>query len=289
MKWFARSRAEVSTVASQADATVRIPFLERRVGIWTVRFVTLAGLLAIWEVVGRSTNRALFAPPSRVVSAFYDMAIESAVLWRATLDSLGTMFIGLIIAIPVGVLLGALMGRYRSIEYVLDPYVSFVYALPIVVLVPLIIIWMGIGDAARVFIVFLISVMPVIINTLAGAKHVSSSLLDVAISNSANRRQELTTIVVPSILPYVFTGIQLAIGNALIGMIIAELLVVVRGLGGLILTNAAAYKPARMIVPLLSIIALSIALTKTSALIRRKAMPWEAGSSRLAGQEAETG
>ena len=253
----------------------RIPFTERAIGIWTIRIVMAVLVLGTWEIYGRAQNRALFAPVSRIVGTFRDMAITSNQLWVALLDSLQALLIGYVLAVAVGLTIGLLMGRYRPVEYVLDPYVSFFYALPMIVLVPLLIMWLGIGAPVRIAIVFLLCVWPIIINTMVGAKEVDENLLDVARVSCADERQTLRSVVVPAILPYVFTGLYVAVGAAIIGMVLGEMLVVLRGLGGMIVRGSNSYRPDQVFVALFAMIAESLALTGFIAWLRRRMMPWE--------------
>jgi len=265
---------DTDSLGPEQTTMVRAPFSGRPAGAWAIRIGTLLTILIAWEIYGSSTNPALFAPFSKVVTSFYELAIQSDELWSAMWNSAQAMLVGFASAIPVGILLGLLMGRYRTIEYVLDPYVSFMYALPMVVLVPLLIIWLGIGPTVRVFIVFLMSVFPIIINTMVGAKQVDQDLIDVALVNCANERQTLRTVVIPSVLPYVFTGLHVGIGAALIGMVLGEMLVVLKGLGGLIVVFSNSYQPAKVIVPLFAIVAESLILVTIMRRLRKRLMPW---------------
>ena len=270
---------DTRTPAPAETGYERIPFTETKLGVWVIRAGALAVVLLGWELYGRSTNPALFAPFSAVVTEFVDMAIVSNVLWVAALDSARAMVVGFGIAIPVGIAVGLAIGRYRTVEYVLDPYISFLYALPMVVLIPLLIIWIGIGTPARIIIVFLECVFPIIINTIVGSKTVNQRLLDTASSFCATERQTIRTVVIPSMLPYIFTGIHVAVGAALVGMLLAEMLVVLRGLGGLIVTASNAYQPARVMVTLLVLVAESLLLVGFIKWLRRKLMPWSAEAS----------
>lgn len=270
---------DARTPAPAETGYERIPFTETNLGVWVIRAGALAVVLLGWELYGRSTNPALFAPFSAVVTEFVDMAIVSNELWVATLDSARAMVVGFGIAIPVGTAVGLAIGRYRTVEYVLDPYISFLYALPMVVLIPLLIIWIGIGTPARIIIVFLECVFPIIINTIVGSKAVNQRLLDTASSFCATERQTIRTVVIPSMLPYIFTGIHVAVGAALVGMLLAEMLVVLRGLGGLIVSASNAYQPDRVMVTLLVLVAESLLLVGFIKWLRRKLMPWSAEAS----------
>lgn len=258
----------------QVRTRVRLPFVDRRAGVWTIRLVTALVIFGAWELYGRTINRALFAPPSRVGKAFYELAIDSTILWEAIADSLKVLAIGFFIGIVVGTFLGVVMGRFRLLEYIMDPYVSFLYALPMVVIVPLLIIWIGIGTVTRIAIVFSISVVPILLNTMAGAKQVSEELVDVGRNYGASQRQILRTIIVPGILPYFFAGLNVGIGSALIGMILGEMLLVIRGLGGLIVEYSNFFRPDRVFVGLFAIVALSIVLRFLMRTLKRRLMPW---------------
>jgi NitT/TauT family transport system permease protein len=166
------------------------------------------------------------------------------------------------------------MGRFKLLEYVFDPYVSFLYALPTVVIMPLLIIWIGIGSTTRVAIVFTTSLVPMLLNTMAGAKLVSQDMIDVARNYGATQRQILRSIVVPAIMPYFFAGLNVASGTALIGMILGEMLLVIRGLGGLIVEYSNFFRTDRMFVGLLAIVGLSVALRVGTRKLRAVLMPW---------------
>lgn len=255
-------------------SAARVPWTERAIGVWTIRGITALVVFGAWELYGRASNPALFAPPSRVVSAFKEIAIDESILWHAIADSLAALAIGFSAAIVVGTFVGLLMGRIRTIEYLLDPYVSFLYALPTIVIVPLLIIWLGIGAETRVAIVFTTSIVPVLLNTMAGAKRVKEEYLEVGKNYGANGRQMMRTVVLPSILPYVFTGINVAIGSAIIGMILGELLIVIRGIGGLVVTYSNSFQPDKVFVALGVLVMLSVILTSLLRQTRLKLMPW---------------
>jgi len=259
---------------SESGPRSDIPFLDRRVGVWAVRLGAAVVVFGLWELYGQSVNRALFSPPSRVITAFFEVAIQTTVLWSAIGDSLISMSIGFGLAILVGTGAGILMGRIRLLEYVVDPYVSFLYALPTVAILPLIVIWVGIGQPARVLIVFIISVVPVLLNTMAGAKQVSRDLVDVGRNYGGSDGQILRTIVLPAILPFFFAGLRLGIGSALIGMILGEMLLVIRGLGGFVVEYSNRFRPDKVFVGLLAIVGLSLTLRFLVQATRRRLMPW---------------
>lgn len=255
-------------------ATVVEPFTERAFGIWTVRAVTFAVIVLAWEGYGRTTHPALFVPPSLVAESFVELAIRQPRLWVAVAESVTMLLTGFALAIGAGTVLGALIGRFRALDYVLDPYISFLYALPTVAILPLYVIWLGIGRSSQIAIVVTISIIPVLLNTIAGARQVSSDLIDVARNYEATRVEILRGVVLPSMLPYVFTGINVGIGAAFIGTILGEMLLVVRGLGGMVIEFSGTFEPGKMMVPLIAIVCLSVLMQASLRQARRRLLPW---------------
>lgn len=250
-------------------------FLHTRTGVWTVRIVTFVVLIAVWEVYASGVSRALFAPPSAIVESIIELTITEGTLWGAVAISTGALVAGFGLAIVVGVLIGLIMGRFRAVEYVLDPYVSFLYALPSIALIPLLVIWFGIDTQLRLALVFLAGVFPVIINTMAGVKNVDRELLDVGHVACASERQMVTTIVLPAAMPFIFAGIRVALSQALVGVIVAEMTAIITGLGGMIIRFANFFQTANLFVPILAIMVVSVSLTTLLKWLERRLMPWD--------------
>lgn len=246
-----------------------------RTGVWTIRAVTLAILLGAWQLVGSSVNPALLVPPSDVALSFYNLAVASPQLVSAAIVSAQAFAIGYGAAIVVGVTVGLLMGRFRRVHDVLDPWVFFLYAIPTIAVIPLLVIWFGIDQEVRVVLVFLASVFTIIISTAAGVKNVDEDLLDVGRAFCANERQVTRTIILPAAFPFIFAGIRLAMSQAIVGVIGAEFLVVITGLGGMILTYANSFQTANMFVPIIAIIALSVGMTAVLGRIQQQIDRWQ--------------
>jgi NitT/TauT family transport system permease protein len=248
--------------------------LDSRLGVWTVRVVTFGLIVGSWELYAQGVSRALLAPPTEIVEAFGELAFGDSVLLEAVRVSMQSMLIGFGAAIAAGIAIGLIMGRSRLVEYVLDPYVSFLYALPSIALIPLLVIWFGIDSMLRIVLVFLAGVFPIVINTMVGVKNVDSELIDVARVNCASELTILRTVVLPSALPFIFAGIQIALAQALVGVIVAEMTAVVTGLGGLIIRYAQFFQTAELFVPILVVMALSVLLTALMRALQRRLTPW---------------
>jgi NitT/TauT family transport system permease protein len=189
-------------------------------------------VLAAWEVCAdlNVVNPTFSSKPSEVVRALYGYFNGSGGL-SALKTSAIEFGLGFGLALVVGLLVGVVMGRWRRVEYTLDPLVNFSNSTPRIALVPLFVIWFGIGMTSKVAIIFLSAVLPILMNTVSGVQAADAALLRVARSFCAGELQTFRTVIVPGAVPYVVTGIRLGIGHGLVGMIVAELVSSTAGLG----------------------------------------------------------
>ena len=264
----------MTTVAGSLQPAATKPFLHRQVGIWTVRAVAFAALMVVWELGAQNVSRALFAPPSEVAQSLVEIAIIDGSIWGPLANSLQTLFIGLGLCIVVGVPLGLAMGRSRLVEFVFDPYVTFLYVLPNVAFIPVLVVWLGLGWEMRVGLVFLAAVFPMTINTMIGAKHVDSELIDGGRSFNASDWQIMRTIVIPASLPYIFAGLRISFSAAWVGVIVAEMTALITGVGGMILVFSNYFQTANVLVPILFIMGVGVLIQWSTAQLQRRMTPW---------------
>jgi ABC-type nitrate/sulfonate/bicarbonate transport system permease component len=183
--------------------------------------------------------------------------------------------IGLAAAIGLGTLLGLLMGRYRLVDQLLDVQINALYATPNVALIPLLILWFGLGLLSKVVIIFLAGFFPIIVNTYSGVRNVSRGLVEVALAEGASEAQIFTKIVIPAALPFITTGVRLAMGRAVVGMVVAELFTAVSGLGGAIITYGNAFKTDKLFVIIILLALLGLFLTESVRHLERWLAPWK--------------
>lgn len=268
-----RQRGERTDVGERSRQIAAERRRRDRVLEWTVRLVSLAILLGIWEIYGRSVNRALFAPPSAVLLAGIDM-IRSGELWRYLQGSLIVLAYGFTIALVVGIPLGVALARSRIIAYALDWYIAAFNSTPNVALVPLLTLLFGFDVTAKVIVVVISAVFAIIINTEQGVHNVDRRLLEVARSFRSSERQLWTDVVIPSALPYIAAGLRLAVGRALVGMVVAEFFTSITGIGYLIVRYSNAFQPDHLLVPIVVVMALGILLTGIAGGVERRIAPW---------------
>jgi NitT/TauT family transport system permease protein len=239
-----------------------------------IRACSIVVALGAWEIFGRQVNPLFMSYPSKIVVAAVGL-MQSGLLEAALLESFRTLIAGYALGSVFGILVGLLIGRYREVEAALDWLVNALYATPLVALIPLVILWFGLGFTAKLFVVFLFCLFPVLINTSIGVKDVGRPLIDVGIAFVANERQIFTKIILPASLPYIMAGLRLGIGRAIIGMVTAEFFTAISGLGGLVVKFGNAFRTDEMLVPVLILMALGVLLTAGLARLEHRIAPWK--------------
>src|SRR2546421_1361406 len=167
-----------------------------------ITLASLAVLIGAWEFFGRDINPVFGSSPSAIAAAFVEL-VRTGQLGAALYESLRRCVIGYGLAIVVGVPLGLVIGRFRIVEAAFGIYVTAGYAMPLVALVPLLILWLGLGFAVKAAVVFLMSLFPICINTWLGVTAVPKSLIEVGKSFVASDAVILRRIVLPATLPYI--------------------------------------------------------------------------------------
>src|SRR3990170_2387062 len=224
-----------------------------------IRLLSLMVFLIVWEIVGRRTNPILFTYPTAVARAFVDLLI-SCELFSYMKESLLVLGYAFVLSVVVGVIVGVLMGRSAVFEWATDIYVNALYSMPMVAMVPLIVLWFGFKVPAKVIIVFLFMVFPILINTFQGVKNADQNLLEVARAFCSTERQLWRHLIIPSAIPFIVVGVRLAIGRGLVGMIVAEFYTSITGLGYMIVRYANAFETDKLFVPIVVVMVLGVGL-----------------------------
>jgi NitT/TauT family transport system permease protein len=240
---------------------------------WILRAASIAVVLCAWQIVGSRINPIFLSTPTAIAAAFVKM-VASGELVSAVLASLGVTAAGFLLALVVGVPVGLLMGRFRTIEYVLDPYVSALYVVPRIALIPLIIIWAGLGIKAQIVVVFGTTVFPILLSTFAGVRNVDSRLLETAFVFGANERQLFFKVIIPGAVPFIMSGLRLGIGQAIIGMIVAQMFLGIAGMGFLLTNYGNQFATDYVFVVVIALAALGVALTEIVKVAERRFNHW---------------
>lgn len=222
-----------------ATAAPRRPRRRRRPANWFTRnerlFYALGGVfgfLLIWELgsIAGFINALFFSRPSAIFMAGVE-EVQLPRFWEDFRTSAIEFSAGYVLAVVMAVPLGLLTGWYRRLQYVLDPWFNFINSLPRVALLPILVIWFGLGVESKIAVVWLGAFFSIVIPTVQGVKTVDRRFHDVALSFGAPRRLLFTSVVAPSTVPFIVTGLRLGVGRALIGVVVGELFAATSGLG----------------------------------------------------------
>ena len=269
---------ELHATASAANGERPAPLRRsywRRNENWLLGSLSMLIFLALWEITVRAgaVNPLFTSSPSRIVIAAIGMFADGSIyghLWVSATE----FFTGFALAVVIGVPLGILMGWYSRLNAILEPFVSALYATPRIALLPLVVIWFGIGLASKVAIVFLGAIFPILVNTITGVRTIDADFIKVAHSFGAGDRQMFLTVVLPSSVPMLLTGLRLGLGHALVGIVVGEMYGATQGLGYLIAVAGARFQTDRVMVGIILIASLGVALTELLRAIERRFERW---------------
>ena len=209
--------------------------------------------LSIWELTGgvlQLINPMFMSAPSLIWKAAVQLVTSGEIyndLYVSGVEFAWGYFLSVIFAIPFGIM----VGWYKRMSYIFDPFINAMNATPRVALLPLVIIWLGIGILSKVGIIFLGAVFPMLINTRDGVKTTPLNLLNAARSFGASEWQIFKSVVLPSTVPFILTGLRLGVGRALIGVMVGELYAATAGIGFMITVAGATFQTDKVFVGVL--------------------------------------
>lgn len=260
--------------SAQAPALVKTPWRERA-SLYRYGFVV--AILIVWEIIAPFISPIFFTSPSKIAIAFYETTV-SGELPYFLVQSLEVMVYGLVTAIVVGIPLGVAMARIRRLDWALDLPINALYAMPLVAVVPLLVLWFGIYLKAKIIVVFLFAVFPILINTYQGVRECDKGMIEVAQSFRSSEWRMWQDVLLPFAVPYIIAGLRLAIGRGLIGMIIAEFYTTISGLGFMITKYANVFEMDKTFVPVIVLMVLGVSLTTLLKWFGRRIAPWSAAN-----------
>jgi ABC-type nitrate/sulfonate/bicarbonate transport system permease component len=238
--------------------------------------VSVVLFLAVWELVGNVyqwINPLFMSAPSLILKAAIEL-FRSGEIWNDLYVSGVEFFWGFILSVVVGIPFGIAVGWYKRAAYIFEPFVNAMNATPRVALLPLIIIWLGIGILSKVGIIFLGSVFPLIIDTRDGVKTTPVNLLNAAKSFGASQWQIFGSVVLPSTLPFILSGLRLAVGRALIGVFVGELYAATAGIGFMVTVAGATFQTDKVFVGILIFIIVGLVGTNALDRVERRFDKW---------------
>ena len=243
-------------------------------GVFSVIF-----LVAAWELLLTyvfPVNPFFFTKPSLIAEAFTEQ-VQGAKLWHDLAISSRAFLWGFSFAVIVGIPVGLVMGWRRRVEYTLDPFLTAMYASPLVALAPLFIIVFGVGVLGKAALVFLLSVFPFVFNVFAGVKSTDALLINVIRSFGGTDKDLYFKVILPSTMPYLVAGARLAIGRGLVGIIVGEFYAASEGIGFAISQAGDTYRLPDMFVGIIILSVIAVVLTEAMRRLELTVAPWRAG------------
>jgi NitT/TauT family transport system permease protein len=244
-------------------------YLRRHAPFW----LSIAAGLALWEIAGRASSPAFMVPFSETLVRLWQLIADGEFIPQF-LESARLFVTGFVLALIVGMPLGLLLARVRSLRIGLEPYLMILYATPLVALIPFILSMMGFGFAPKVLVVFLFAVFPVLYNTVEGARSIKPEMIEVARSFRSGEWALWREVMLPYTLPYTMTGVRQAIGRALVGMVAAEFFLSSTGLGQLIMGASQNFDTGGVFASILVIGLIGVGLMRVGLKIEQHFARW---------------
>lgn len=240
---------------------------------WLFSIVNLVCFLILWQLVATySSIPRLFMPSVTEVAAEMVEMHHEGILWSNLGISLTVYLVGMAISLAIAIPAGLAIGGIPILDKALSTYIWALYTMPRIVLMPIIILWVGINDAARVWIIVLSAVPATLVVIMEGIKTVDSSLLTAARSFGASRYQLFTKVVVPATVPFVATGVRMGVSRGLLGLFIGELFTADNGIGYIITLAAKTFNSAQTYAMLLVFVLFCVAMVGATQVLERKVM-----------------
>jgi ABC-type nitrate/sulfonate/bicarbonate transport system permease component len=219
----------------------------------TCAAVSLTAVLILWQLaVGTLLNAALVATPAATFSKAWTM-IQSGELIGHVAVSLRRVIVGYVTGCFLGILLGAIIGRYRLVADFTDPIIELIRPISPVALVPLAMLWFGIGESSKYFIIIYATIVVVLLNTAAGVSRTPEMRVHAARCLGATDYQLFWKVILPSSVPYILTGMRIALGFSFMGIVAAELIGAREGIGFLIMNSQMLMQTSQLFVGLLTL------------------------------------
>lgn len=244
--------------------------LDNRLHRNALQLVTAIVFFGAWMA---TASVSVLPDPIAVAVALVE-GLSDGDLLDATVDGLVVIITGFVLAAIVGVGLGLLMGISPIAERFFDPYVDGLYVTPLSALVPALVLWLGTGFNVRLTVVFLFAIFPIIINTLHGVKDAPEALVTAVRSFGASKWYLVRHVILPHEVPYIVAGMRLGIGRAVKGLVIAELLISVTGIGAILTQATASLDMPRLFAVITVLMVLGIVLTGLVQFAERRLVHW---------------
>jgi ABC-type nitrate/sulfonate/bicarbonate transport system permease component len=267
-------RTRAPAAGPEAVTRPGVSELYGRVESWLLPLVLGVSGLSLWEAIAASgwVNPLLISSPSRIYTAAVWLFANgfSNDIWISAQE----FGIGFGLALATGLPLGLVLGWYRRPRLALEPFIAMVYSLPRVALMPVILLWLGIGIESKVAVVYLGAVFPIVITVMTGLKLLDPLLMNCARAFGANDRQLFLTLALPGTVPFILAGMRLGVGRALVGVVVGELIASTGGVGHMMSKAGATFQVDKVFVGVLLLAGAGWTLTEGLNWAERRLDRW---------------
>jgi len=255
--------------------TNRVAFLEKKTPIYAP-FLGIAIILVLWEIVtGLGIVSPLFLPaPSAIIMTGWEM-IVSGEIYENLMASLYRIGVGYVIGAVVGIVAGVILGFSKWADAIGTPIVYAIYPIPKIALLPLFILWLGIGELSKVTIIALGVFFPVVINTFSGVKSVDQMLIKAAVTFGSSPFNVVRKVILPGSLPMIFAGLKLAAGTSLLLLVSAEMIAAQNGIGSMVLHYGNLMITTKLMVGVVVLSLLGLTFNRGLQWLENKLLPWK--------------
>lgn len=249
--------------------------IRANMGLVQITILNVGVFLVIWEWMARvGVFPSIFFPrPTEIFAEYVETISDGSLVFHLS-SSLINLLFGFGLAAIVGVMVGLIAGTFRWVNTIISPYYWSLYSMPSMAIWPLLVLWLGFGRTAKIILIIISAVMPVLINTIAGVGTVDPVLIRVGKSMAASRAQRYRKIVIPYALPFILTGFKQGMSHALGTLVVSEMLGSARGLGYVIIRKVEGFNPAGVFAILLLLAAIAMLMAGSMSWVQRKVTPW---------------
>lgn len=239
-----------------------------------IGFISLVVGAAVWEVAGRLADASFLAPFSATLLRLWEMTLSGEML-QALSGSAALFGLGLGISVAVGIPLGLLIARSRRLRIAVEGYITVLYSIPMIALIPFVLSMFGFGLGPKVIVVVLFAIFPVLYNTIEGARSISQDYLDVARAFRSGEWQLWRDVLLPYTVPFALAGIRQAIGRALVGVIAAEMFLGASGIGALIASTSQNFDMPGLLATILVVTLIGVGMMAAGEQLEKNVLVWK--------------
>lgn len=240
---------------------------------WVIRVLTACAVVGTWAWLSTRVSPALLPSPSTTWETGWEM-VEDGTLGTAWKESAIQILIGMAISAVFGVTLGVVVGWYRTVDRITSPIATVLFLTPRIAFVPLIAIWLGYDDLAKIALIVLFSFFEIFLTVRRGVHAVEDKYIELSRAYSIPDRDLLRKVIFPAVTPYVAAGLRLGLLASLVGVVLAGFFFQVNGIGGLIYQAGSTFRTAQLLVAVASLSVVALAISIGLRRLELVLMPW---------------